>query len=52
MASPTLASHAENARINRGEAVKVTKVICRSHKDTAVNSDSIIPSKHNRADKR
>lgn len=52
IASPTLASHAENAKINSGEAVRVVIVICSSHNDMAVNRDNIIPSKHSKADSR
>lgn len=35
-----------------GEAEKLVLSSCKVHRDSAINRDSIIPSKHRRADKR
>lgn len=51
-ASPALASQAENASRSIGAAENPVDSNCRAHKANAINNDSIIPSKHNRADNR
>lgn len=51
-AKPVLASHAEKARSKIGEDEKLVESRESIHKDKAINSESIIPSKHSRADKR
>lgn len=50
--SPALASQAENANSNMGAAEKFVESICRIQSDSEINSDSIIPSRQRRADKR
>lgn len=47
-----LASQADRARSNIGAAEKLVDSVWRVHRDRATNSDSIIPSKHRRADRR
>ena len=51
-ASPALASQAENARRSIGEAEKWVVFSCRAHSERAINRESIIPSKHKRAERR
>lgn len=51
-ARPALASQAENASRSRGEAEKLVEPSCKVHRESAMNKESIIPSKHRRADKR
>lgn len=46
------ASHAEKARSRMGAAEKAVVSSCNIHKARAINSDSIIPSRHRRADMR
>lgn len=47
-----LASQAEKARSNMGAAEKFVASVCRVHKERARKSDSIMPSKHSRAERR
>lgn len=51
-ASPALASQAENASNSIGEVEKLVESSWRVHRDSAMNKESIMPSKHNRADRR
>lgn len=51
-ASPALASQAENARRSIGEAEKLVESSWRVHRERAMNKESIIPSKHSRAERR
>lgn len=51
-ASPALASQAENARRSMGDAEKLVESSCRAHRERAMNSESIIPSRHRRAERR
>lgn len=51
-ARPVLASQAENARSSRGEAERFVEFSSRAHMESPRNKDSIIPSRHNKADKR
>lgn len=51
-ASPALASQAENARRIRGEAEKLVAFSSKVQSASARNKDSIIPSRHSRADRR
>lgn len=51
-ASPALASQAENASRSIGAAENPVDSSCRAHKANAMNNDSIIPSRHNKADSR
>jgi len=51
-ASPALASQAENASRSIGEAEKWVVLSCRAHRERAMNRESIIPSKHRRAERR
>lgn len=51
-ASPALASQAENANRSIGEAEKLVVPSCKAHRERAINKESIIPSKHKRADRR
>lgn len=50
--SPALASQAENASSSMGAAEKFVESICRIQSDSEMNSESIIPSRQRRADKR
>ena len=49
---PALASQAEKARRIIGAIEKLEEFSCRVQSAKAMNRDSIIPSKHKRADKR
>lgn len=49
---PALASHAEKASRIIGAVVKLVESSCRVHRERAMKSDSIMPSKHKRADRR
>lgn len=51
-ARPALASQAENARRSIGAAENPVISNCRAQRASAINSDSIIPSRQSRADKR
>lgn len=51
-AKPTLASQAENVSKSKGVAKELIELKCKVHKERPINRESIIPSKHNRADKR
>lgn len=51
-ARPALASQAENAKRSMGAVEKVVVSNCRVHKASAMNRDSIMPSKHKRAESR
>ena len=51
-ASPAPASQAEKASRRIGAAEKVVDSSCNIHRARAMNRDNIIPSKHNRADRR
>lgn len=51
-ARPVLASQAENARRSIGEAERLVESSWRVHRERAMNRESIIPSKHSRADRR
>lgn len=51
-ASPALASQAEKASKIMGEAEKLVESNCNVHKERAINRESIIPSRHKRADRR
>lgn len=51
-ANPVLASQAEKANRSSGAAEKLVASVWRVHKDRAINSDSIIPSKHSNAERR
>lgn len=51
-ASPAPASQAEKANRRIGAAEEAVDSSCRVHIARAMNRDSIIPSKHSRADKR
>lgn len=51
-ARPALASQAEKASKIMGAAVKFVVLRYRVHKERARNRDSIMPSRHRRADKR
>lgn len=50
--SPALASQAENANSSMGAAEKLVESICKIQSDSEINSESIIPSRQRRADKR
>lgn len=47
-----LASHAENARRSIGEAERLVESSCKVHRERAMNRESIIPSRHSRAERR
>lgn len=51
-ARPALASQAENASRSIGAAEKLVVPSCRVQRERAINKDSIIPSKHRRAESR
>lgn len=51
-ARPALASQAEKVRRSIGEAEKLTELSWRVHMERAIKSESIIPSKHKRAERR
>lgn len=51
-ASPALASQAEKAKRSIGAAEKLVELNSRVHRERATNRDSIIPSKHSRAESR
>lgn len=51
-ASPALASQAEKASRRTGEAEKLVDPSWRAQRESAINKESIIPSKHKRADSR
>lgn len=51
-ASPALASHAEKARRSMGDAEKQVESSWRVQSERAMNRESIIPSKHKRAERR
>lgn len=51
-ARPTPASQAENARRSIGADEKLAEDSCRDHRERAMKSDNIIPSKHKRAERR
>lgn len=47
-----LASQAEKASRRTGRAEKLVEERLMDHRERAINNDSIIPSRHRRADKR
>lgn len=49
---PALASQAEKARRSIGATVWETASSCRDQIDRAIKSESIMPSRHKRADRR
>lgn len=51
-ARPALASQAEKANISIGDAEKLVESSCKVQIDRAMNRESIIASKHKRADRR
>lgn len=51
-ARPELASQAEKARSSMGTVAMLMVLSCRAHKEVARNSDSIMLSRHNRAERR
>ena len=51
-ARPALASQAEKASSRIGAAENVVDSSCNVHRASAINRDSIIPSRHSRADIR
>lgn len=51
-ARPALASHAENANRSIGAAEKFVESSCKVQRDRAINRESIIPSRHRRAERR
>lgn len=51
-ANPALASQAEKARRSIGAVEKAVVSSWRAHRARAMNSDSINPSRHNKADRR
>lgn len=51
-AKPALASQAEKAKRSMGVEEGVMEVNSRVHKEIARKSESIIPSKHKRAERR
>lgn len=51
-ASPALASQAEKASSSIGAAEKLVESSCRAHRESAINNDSIIPSKQISAERR
>lgn len=51
-ARPALASQAEKASKSMGEAEKLVESSCRVQIERAIKRDSIIASKHKRAERR
>ena len=51
-ASPVLASQAEKASRSIGAVEKLVDSNCKVHKANAMNRESIMPSRHRRADNR
>ena len=51
-ARPTLASQAEKARSSMGAEEKLIDESWRVHSESAINRDSIIPSRQRRAERR
>lgn len=51
-ASPALASQAEKARRSMGAADRFVESSCRVQIESPINKESIIPSKHKRAERR
>lgn len=51
-ARPVLASQAEKASSSIGAVEKLVDSNCRVHRASAINRDSIIPSRHNSAESR
>jgi len=51
-AKPALASQAEKASKSMGEAEKLVESNCRTQIERAIKSESIIASKHKRAERR
>lgn len=51
-ARPALASQAENARRSMGEVEKCVESNWSVHKERATNKESIMPSRHKRAERR
>lgn len=51
-ANPALASQAENAKRSTGLVKKPVVSSCRAHNEIAINSESIIPSKQRKAERR
>lgn len=51
-ARPALASQAENASRRTGAVDKLVASSCRVQRERAINKDSIIPSKHRRAESK
>lgn len=51
-ARPVLASHAENAKSRTGRAEKLVEDRLIVHRERAMNSDSIMPSRQRRAERR
>lgn len=51
-ARPALASQAENASSNIGADEKLIEESCRDQRERAIKSDSIMPSRHKRAERR
>ena len=51
-ASPVLASQAEKANSSIGAVEKLVDSNCSAHRARAINRDSIMPSKHNRAESK
>lgn len=51
-ASPALASQAEKASRSIGEAEKLVESNCKVQIDSAIKRESIIASKHRRAERR
>lgn len=51
-ASPVLASQAEKASNSIGAVEKLVDSNCSAHRASAINRDSIIPSKHSSAESR
>lgn len=47
-----LASQAENARSRTGRGEKLVEERLMDHRERAINNESIMPSRHKRADKR
>lgn len=51
-AKPALASQAENARRSIGAVENPVDSNCSAHRASAMNKDSIIPSRHSSAESR
>ena len=51
-AKPTLASQAENVSRSKGVAKELIELKWRVHKERPINRESIIPSRHSKADRR